>query len=144
MKDKLIEILKEDGLTILFVVALVVAYLVLRTPGDAYASVAELESDLVSGRPTVIEFYSNTCSICLISKPKVDQMERDLRGTADVVRLSVKDDPGRALAQRWQVVGVPTFFVIDGEGEVIYAKAGAPNVTEIKDTVSSWVVENVE
>jgi thiol-disulfide isomerase/thioredoxin len=136
MKERLLKILKEDGLTIFIVVALIVAYAVLSTRGDEFGSMADLEATLAGGQPTVVEFYSNRCSICLISKPKVDQMERDLTGQATVLRLSVKDDAGRALAQRWGVVGVPTFFVVDGGGEVVYAQAGAPEVDAIKEAVA--------
>ncbi|MGC9348288.1 MAG: TlpA family protein disulfide reductase [Anaerolineae bacterium] len=136
MKERILKVLKEDGLTIFIVVALIVAYAVLRTPGDEFGSMAELKTELAGGRPTVIEFYSNRCSICLVSKPKVDQMERDLFGQAAVLRLNVKEEPGRALAQQWGVVGVPTFFVLDGSGEIIYARAGAPEVDAIKEAVT--------
>lgn len=137
MRDKLLKLLKEDGLTLAIVLALAIAYIVLRTPGDAFASVAELESRLTSGRPTVIEFYSNTCSICLTSKPKVDRLERELESQAALLRLNVKSDAGQALAGRWQVSGVPTFFVFDGDGEAIYRKAGAPDTDAIKAAVAA-------
>lgn len=137
MKEKLQTILKEDGLTILIVVALVVAYAILRTPGDAFASMEALETKLTDGGATVVEFYSNTCSICLVSKPKVDQLERDLAGRADLLRLNVKNGPGRQLAGRWGVTGVPTFFVLDGDGQAVYARAGAPDVEAIHQAVAS-------
>lgn len=135
MKDKLLKLLKEDGLTLAIVLALAIAYIVLRTPGDAFASVEDLESRLANGRPTVIEFYSNTCSICLTSKPKVDRLERELEPQAALLRLNVKSDAGQALAYRWQVSGVPTFFVLDGDGEAIYRRAGAPDTDAIKAAV---------
>lgn len=139
MKEKILGFLKEDGLTLGVILALIIGYIVLRTPGDRFGSMAELEAQLADGRPTVIEFYSNTCSICLASKPKVDQLERDIADQADLLRLNVKDSPGDQLAYRWQVTGVPTFFVLDGEGEMIYRKAGAPNSEEIKSTVAAAV-----
>ncbi|MCD6286469.1 MAG: hypothetical protein J7M39_11215, partial [Anaerolineae bacterium] len=76
MKDKLIALLKEDGLTLAIVAVLIVAYAILRTPGDIFASAAELEAKITNGQPAVIEFYANNCSICLTSKPKVDQLKR--------------------------------------------------------------------
>ncbi len=139
MKEKLWSLVKEDGLTILIVLVLVIAYAVLRTPGDKFGSVGELEAQLAGGRPTVVELYSNTCSICLASKPKVDQLERDLVAQADLLRLNVKGDPGEELAYRWQVSGVPTFFVFDGQGEVVYRRAGAPDVAAIKDAVTEAI-----
>jgi len=135
MKERLIQLLKEDGLTIAVVLALAIAYILLRTPGDEFDSLADLETRLTAGRPTVIELYSNTCSICLISKPRVDQLARDISPQADVLRLNVKDGVGRELAYRWQVAGVPTFFILDGQGEMVYRRAGAPEVERITEVV---------
>jgi len=130
---------EENWLTLLVVLVLAGAYVFLRTPGDAFASLESLQSELRSGSPTVIEFYSNSCSICLVSKPKVDALERDLEGQAEVLRLNVKEDVGRALAGRWGIRGVPTFVVLDGAGEVAYAGAGAPDVEAIKAAVTAAV-----
>ena len=82
MKEKLLHFIKEDGLTVLIVLLIVVVYAYLRTPGDTFASTSALEAQLTSGLPTIIEFYANNCSICLISKPKIDQLERDISGQA--------------------------------------------------------------
>lgn len=135
MKEKLQRFIKEDGLTVLIVLLIVVVYAYLRTPGDTFASTSALETQLTSGTPTIIEFYANNCSICLISKPKIDQLERDLTGTAVLLRLNVKDKVGLELASRWGVVGTPTFFVLDGDGTIIYARAGAPDIEGITAAV---------
>ncbi len=137
MKEKLIRFIKGDGLTVLIVVLMVAVYAYLRTPGDEFASLTELEVRLTAGQPTVVEFYANNCSICLLTKPKIDQLERDLEGEAAVLRLNVKDKVGLTLASRWGVVGTPTFFVVNGAGDVIYAQAGAPDVEGIKAAVAA-------
>lgn len=137
MKEKLIRFIKEDGLTVLIVVLIVAVYAYLRTPGDEFASLNELDARFAAGQPTVVEFYANNCSICLINKPKVDQLERDLAGQATILRLNVKNDVGLALAARWGVSGVPTFFVLNGAGEVIYARPGAPDIEGLKAAVAT-------
>jgi protein-disulfide isomerase len=128
--------LKENWVTLLFVLTLAGAYIVLRTPGDTFTSMETLQTALSAGTPTVIEFYSNQCSICLISKPKVDQLEKDLKGQASLLRLSVKDEVGRTQALQWGVRGVPAFFVLDGAGEIVYARAGAPDIAALKAAVA--------
>ena len=135
MKETLVRFVKEDGLTVLIVVLLVAVYAYLRTPGDEFASLDELDARFTTGQPTIVEFYANNCSICLLNKPKVDQLERDLAGRATVLRLNVKDNVGLALASRWGVVGTPTFFVLDGAGNVIYTRAGAPDIEGLKAAV---------
>jgi thiol-disulfide isomerase/thioredoxin len=126
---------KENWFLILVVTLLAAGYLFLRTPGDTFASLADLEARLTAGRPTIIEFYSNSCSICLVSKPQVDRLEARLEGQAEVLRLNVREEVGRQLATRWNVRGVPTFVVLDGEGGVVYASAGAPDVEALQAAV---------
>lgn len=137
---KLVDFLKGDGLTVLIVVVIVAAYAFLRTSGDSFESLQALEAELSDGTPTVVSFYSNTCSICLASKPRVDQLERDLEGQARLLRLNVREEVGMQLAARWGVRGVPTFFVVDADGEIVYARAGAPEVEQIKSQVAALVL----
>ena len=66
-----------------------------------------------------------------MAKPVVDGIERELKGRAQVVRLSVMDNVSGQLALRYGVQGVPTLLVLDGAGEVVYVKAGSPNRGEI-------------
>ncbi len=128
---------RENWLIIIVVLGLGAAFVFLRTPGDTFASMEALEARLQAGQPTVVNFYSNSCSICLFTKPQVDQLEADLVGQAGVLRLNVTQSVGREIAQRWGVRGVPTFFVVDRVGQIVYARAGAPQVEEIKAAVAS-------
>ncbi len=137
MKEKLVAFIQGDGLTVLIVLVLIALYVYLRTPGDEFVSPDALKAQLSAGRPTIIEFYANNCSICLLSKPKVDQLERDLEGTATVLRLNVKDEVGLRLAGEWGVFGTPTFFVTNGKGEIVYVRAGTPDIEALKAAVSA-------
>ena len=62
-----------------------------------------------------------------MAKPIVDGIEKDLEGTAKVIRLSVTSRVGNLMAQRYGVRGVPTIVVLDGEGEVITVSVGVPD-----------------
>ena len=62
-----------------------------------------------------------------MAKPIVDGIEKDLEGTAKVIRLSVTSQVGNQMAQRYGVRGVPTIVVLDGEGEVITVSVGVPD-----------------
>lgn len=52
--------LKENWLFLLVIVGLVSGFLFLRTPAGAVASVGDVDAIFVDGRPTMLEFYSNT------------------------------------------------------------------------------------
>jgi len=64
---------------------------------------------------------------CLAAKPIVDGIEKDLRGRARVVRLNALGSPGRELAARYGVMGVPTTLVLDGAGTVVHRQVGIPS-----------------
>ncbi len=122
---------KENWLTIIVLAVLAVGYIILRTPGDQFTSREEILTILHDGKPTVVEFYSNHCSVCLLSKPKVDEIEQRLAGEAEVLRLNVMEQPGRDLAIELGVRATPTFFVFDGEGHIVGVTVGSPDVDEI-------------
>ncbi len=63
------------------------------------------------------------------------QLERELQDFAQVLKLNVKDPVNQTLANQMGVSGVPTFFVIDPNGTVVYARAGAPDTQAISQVV---------
>ncbi len=54
------KIWRENWLVIIVLAVMVGGYILLRTPGDDLASVAEFEAQVTDGTPTLVEFYSNT------------------------------------------------------------------------------------
>ena len=72
---------------------------------------------------------------CLLAKPVVDGLERDLQGRAQVLRLGVMDDVGGTLALRYGVRGVPTLVVLNGAGEVVLKQTGMLDRAEVMAAV---------
>ena len=70
----------------------------------------------------------------------MDGLEQDLEGQAQVLRLSVTDDVGVALAMRYGVRAVPTLVVLDGTGEVVLNQAGVPDRAEVMAAVEKIAV----
>ena len=66
-----------------------------------------------------------------MAKPIVDGIEKDLEGTAQVIRLSVTSEVGSQMAQRYGVRGVPTIVVLDGAGNVVLESVGMPDRTDL-------------
>jgi hypothetical protein len=66
----------------------------------------------------------------------VDGLARDLGDTAKVIRLDVFTPLGQQMAVRYGARGVPTFVVLDGQGNVFRASSGIPDVGAIKAAVA--------
>ena len=65
----------------------------------------------------------------------MDGLERELEGQARLVRLSILSQTGREVARRYGVMGLPTFLVFDGQGDLIGRDAGFPDRGKIKTLV---------
>lgn len=70
-----------------------------------------------------------------MARPVVYGLERSLQGKAAVLHLNVLDEVGSQLATRYGVRGVPTFILLDGNGEVVLQQVGVPQPDEIKAAV---------
>ncbi|MGD2177363.1 MAG: hypothetical protein PVG71_06010 [Anaerolineae bacterium] len=53
-------LLRENWLTILVLAVVIGGYVFLRTPGDDLPSTAAFDERVSGGRPTLVEFFSNT------------------------------------------------------------------------------------
>ena len=67
----------------------------------------------------------------------MDRLERDLRGRAEVLRLSAWSAVGRELAARYGVRGVPTFLLFDGAGEMVYYRVGRLNADAVEAEIDA-------
>jgi hypothetical protein len=72
---------------------------------------------------------------CLVAKPIVDGIEKDLNGKAEVVRLNMLSKVGRELASRYRVPAVPTLLVLNSDSKVIYRHTGMPDRGEVVEQV---------
>ena len=67
----------------------------------------------------------------------MDRLERELEGEAQVLRLSVVGSVGRQLAARYGVRGVPTFFLFDGDGEMVHYQVGRLDADQVKSQIDT-------
>lgn len=114
-------------------VVLTSGYLTSRHGPSDVASIAEVDSVLGSGAPVVLELYSDTCTLCIVSKRSVDGMEHDLAGQARVLRVSADESVGRAVARRYGLGLLPTFVVFTADGRERYRESGMPDVDRLKE-----------
>jgi thioredoxin-like negative regulator of GroEL len=73
---------------------------------------------------------------CLLAKPIVDGLERELEGQARVERLSILSELGRDVAAQFGVSSVPTFLIFDAQGTLIGRQVGLPDGDAIKALVA--------
>ena len=113
-------------------VVLASGYWTSRTGASDVQSIAEVDSVLALGLPVVVEVFSDSCTVCLASKRKVDALEDSLGASAVVLRIDLLEDVGKAVAQRYGVGITPTFIVFSRDGRERYRESGFPDTERLE------------
>ncbi len=84
-------------------------------------------------RPTMVEFVSQTCTVCQRMEPLVSLVtEACDRNGVDVLRLDVGTQDGRIAAAEYGVRGVPTFVFLDGVGQEAMRQIGEQTLASLE------------
>ena len=103
----------------LYVVAALVAWRALRTPHEKvtrFDGLAAFDKVVRSPRPTLLEFYSDNCAVCMTMRPVVNRLKQDAGNRLQVLHVDTRDEIGRQLAERYDVRLTPTFVLINSYG----------------------------
>ena len=90
-----------------------------------------LESALADGHPTLVEFYADWCEACRAMAPAMDTLERQHRGSLDVVLLNVDNPRWQPQVERYEVNGIPHLELFDAEGRPVGRSRGARRPDEL-------------
>ena len=74
---------------------------------------------------------------CLVAKPIVNGIEKDLKGKAEVIRLNILDSVGGQAAERYDVGLIPATIVIGPSGDVVHKGSGMPDRDKIVGLASA-------
>tara|TARA_B100000686_G_scaffold84139_1_gene90900 strand:- start:9941 stop:10456 length:516 start_codon:yes stop_codon:yes gene_type:complete len=97
----------------------------------------ELNIFFESNRPFIVQIYSDSCAMCLLSKNSVDELDRNIDGEVALLRLNLSEKIGRMVARQYQVTVTPTFLIFDGFGNVAFRQSGYPDIAKIEETALS-------
>ncbi len=117
--------------------AMTVGFLLLRTGAGNVSSVDDVTRALASGRPVLLEFYSDYRIACLKAKPVVDGLEDELGDQAVFLRADLLADVGAALGARYEVDATPTFLVFDRRGKLIVKQRGKVPAAALREAVAA-------
>jgi cytochrome c biogenesis protein CcmG/thiol:disulfide interchange protein DsbE len=107
------------------------------------------------GTPVVINFWASWCVPCRKEAPELARFDRQMRGRAQLVGVDFQDakgdalafvrefgwrfpnvrDPQGKLASRYGLAGLPTTYVIDRQGRIARAMAGAQTYEKLQQAV---------
>lgn len=92
----------------------------------------ELLAGLRPGVPAVIYFWSETCAPCkTVQKPALEEIQQAL-GPEGIQVVAVNALERTDLADGWGVLGLPTTFIVDAQGQPRHVNHGVTRAPQLR------------
>lgn len=80
------------------------------------------------------EFYAKWCPFCQKQNKILDELEKDMNGKVEIVRVDIDDN--RDLLNGFKIDGVPTLFILRNQS-VFREYSGLTQKTELEYTINN-------
>lgn len=87
-----------------------------------------------SKEPVLIDFYADWCGPCKMMMPVVEQIANEYDGRLKVGKIN--SDEEQELAQAFQVMSIPNFFIVK-DGKIVDQIIGAMPKAELKKRIDA-------
>ncbi|MCI4670098.1 MAG: thioredoxin [Bacteroidia bacterium] len=78
--------------------------------------------DLIKGdKPVLVDFFATWCGPCHAMNPVIQEVSHELQDKAHVIKVDV--DKNRAAAEKFGIMGVPTFMIFK-DGQIKWKQSG--------------------
>jgi len=92
-----------------------------------------------SGQPVLVDFWGEKCGPCMALMPAVEQLEKEYNGKLKLAKVNAYQN--RMLCVRLRVLGLPTYIIYKGGGELTRITGEGTTIDEIKAAVETALAE---
>lgn len=90
-----------------------------------------------AGKPALLDFWATWCPHCKRIAPSYDKVAAEYEGKLVVGKIDTDEDP--AIAQKYEVEYLPTFILLDAEGNVLDKVVSPAN----KQAIDEFIQKNL-
>ena len=109
------------------------------TAGATAKKPAAAEKKVASGKPTIYEFGASYCVPCKVFAPTFEKIKGQYSGKAEFHTVNIDDDANKQLVEKYKVLSVPKFVILDGTGKIKYQHDGAVDEKTLTDEINKVV-----
>jgi thioredoxin 1 len=86
---------------------------------------------LQNSKPVIVDYWAEWCGPCKMIAPVLEEIASEYGEKIDVVKLNVDDNP--QIAQRYQILAIPTLNVFQNGKIVKQIKGAKPKAALLRD-----------
>ena len=101
-----------------------------------------LEVALSNEQPTLMEFYANWCTSCMVMAPEIKELETQYAGKVNFVMLNVDNSKWLPEILRYRVDAIPHFVFMSPTGEPVGSAIGELPRSVLEANIEALVAEN--
>ncbi len=84
-------------------------------------------------KPVLVDFHAEWCGPCKTQSPIIKQVAKEIDGKVRIIKIDI--DKNQAIAQRYNVRGVPT-LVLFKEGQIVWRQSGVQTKAQLVDVIT--------
>ncbi|RUR85090.1 thioredoxin family protein [Chlorogloeopsis fritschii PCC 9212] len=101
-----------------------------------------LEVALTNGKPSLVEFYANWCTVCQKMAPDIAQLEQQYADKVNFVMLNVDNTKWLPEMLKYRVDGIPHFVFLSQNGESVAQAIGDQPRTVMASNLEALVTNS--
>lgn len=101
-----------------------------------------MEVALSNGKPTLMEFYADWCTVCQAMAPDIAQFEQQYTDKLNFVMLNVDNTKWLPEMLKYRVDGIPHFVFLNKQGEAIAQAIGEQPRTIMATNLEALITDS--